>query len=231
MDDEIVGTVATGVEPERSLTQEHVNEIVKREKAAAADKVRREMEVLHRNEIEQLKSSAPTSMGGIPQEDLGAMEERLLKRMAEEQERKQNEILRAENEQLLRNAADMYHLKVAKGKDKFSDFEEVMRDFDPSAFPQVALEAADFDNTDEIMYELSKNPGKLMQLTGLFEKSPLLGRRELTKLSQSIVQNQEAKENNVSTNAPLSRLKSSTVGEDSGQVTLKDLKNADWLRG
>ncbi len=231
MDDEIVGIVATGAEPERSLTQEHVNEIVKREKAAAADKVRREMEALHRQEIEQLKSSAPTSMGGIPQEDLGAMEERLLKRMAEEQERKQNEILRAENEQLLRNAADMYHLKVAKGKDKFSDFEEVMRDFDPSAFPQVALESADFDNTDEIMYELSKNPGKLMQLTGLFEKSPLLGRRELTKLSQSIAQNQEAKENNVSTNAPLSRLKSSTVGEDSGQVTLKDLKNADWLRG
>lgn len=231
MDEEITGTVETAPAPDRNLTQEHVNEIVKREKAAAADKVRREMEALHRQEIEQMKSGIPKSVGGIQQEDMGVIEERLMKRFAEEQDRRQNDQLRAENEQLLRNAADMYHLKVAKGKDKFSDFEEVMRDFDPSAFPQVALESADFDNTDEIMYELSKNPGKLMQLTGLFEKSPIMGRRELTKLSQLIAQNQEAKENNVSTNAPLSRLKSSMVGEDSGQTTLKDFKNADWLRG
>jgi hypothetical protein len=53
----------------------------------------------------------------------------------------------------------------------------------------------------------------------------------MKKLSESISKNEEAKAENVSPNAPLSRLKSSNVGADTGKMSLKDYKNADWLKG
>jgi hypothetical protein len=62
--------------------------------------------------------------------------------------------------------------------------------------------------------------------------SPKMAKKEMEKLSQSIVKNQQAVQGNVSPREPLPRLKSSSsVGADTGEMTLRDYKNADWLRG
>jgi hypothetical protein len=148
------------------------------------------------------------------------------------QAKKEQERLEAEQREQLEKVASQYYLKMGKGKDKYSDFEEVMTDFDAAAFPQVALLAAHLDNTPDIMYELARNPHKLVQLNTLAERSPKLAQRELEKLSKSIVDNEHAVENAKVPSAPLSRLKSSTtVGADNGKMTVRDLKKADWLRG
>ncbi len=58
-----------------------------------------------------------------------------------------------------------------------------------------------------------------------------MAERMLKELASSIVKNQEAVENTVLPKAPLSRLKSSTtVGADNGEMTIRDLRNQDWLR-
>ena len=217
-------------EGEKTLTQSQVNEIVKREKANTAERVRREMEASREQEASR---SAPQN--GM---DPAALEEKIIQRLVEMDKKAQEEDLKREREaqdaerrQQVEKVASEFWLKMKNGKDQYSDFDEVMTDFDPSSFPQLAFLSAGMENTAGIMYELSKNPTKLAQLNLLAERSPKLAERELKKLSESIVKNEEAKADNVSPNAPLSRLKSSNVGADTGKMSLKDYKNADWLKG
>ena len=223
-------TQAPGSEVEKTLTQSQVNEIVKREKASTAERVRREMEASRQQE-----ASMSGSQNGM---DQSAMEEKIFNRIIEQAKKLEEEDLKrerdgqeAERRQQVEKVANEFWLKMKAGKDQYSDFDEVMTDFDPAAFPQLAFLSAGMENTAGIMYELSKNPSKLAQLNVLAERNPKLAEREMKKLSESIVKNEEAKAENVSPNAPLSRLKSSNVGADTGKMSLKDYKNADWLRG
>src|SRR5690606_40554862 len=67
-------------------------------------------------------------------------------------------------------------------------------DFDPAAFPQIVFLANQVDNTPEVIYELSKKPGKLAELQKLLEHSPQLARKQMINLSQSIKNNRERSE-------------------------------------
>ena len=87
------------------------------------------------------------------------------------------------------------------------------------------------DNTPAIIYELRKNPGKLADLAVLVERSPNMARSELTKLSESIKRNDEAKRTLQEAQDPLNRLKPSPVGADNGKRTIRDYKNSPFLRG
>lgn len=214
---------------EKMLPQSQVNALIGREKAA----VRQQM-------LAQMQQQQPQQMEPQgPQADFSQMEDRVFERMLakakeyeEMQARQEQERIEAEQRQQLEQVAQKYFMKIESGKDKLADFDEVMTDFDPGAFPQIAMLAAHTDNTAEVMYELAKNPHKLVQLNALAERSPKMAQREMTKLAQSISQNQQAIANDATPQAPLSRLKSSTtVGGDSGKMNIRDLRNQDWLRG
>jgi hypothetical protein len=58
-----------------------------------------------------------------------------------------------------------------------------------------------------------------------------MAKKQLERLAKSINANLDAKQNNVNAPPPLSQVKTSSVGVDSNKMTLKDLKNAKWLRG
>ncbi len=217
---------------EKLITQAQLNEIVRREKAAVAERVKREYEDA------QSKNGSPTSQSqnqNMP--NMADMEERMFNSMLERAKKMDEERLKREREQQIEQAkadfkvkADRYHLKMGEGKDKYSDFEEVMQDFEPDAFYNTVFLASEMENTADIMYELSKNPDKLARIDNLASKSPGMARRELTKLAESISANQQAKNDTVSAPTPLSRVKSSNVGADNGKQSLKDFKNADWLK-
>lgn len=220
-----------GVEPEKTLTQSQVNDIVKREKAQVAERVRREME-------SQMAGSKPDfDQEAIVQSVMNRVMEEA-KRYEELEAKKAKEAQDAQEKEMLQRKADEFYLRFNSGKDKYSDFEEVMRDFEPQDFPRVAFLAAEtgsdgqpFDTTG-IMYELAKSPQKLAYINELSFSSPKLAKREIERLNQSIIKNQQAVESNVTAREPLSRLKSSSsVGADTGQMTLRDYKNAPWLRG
>ncbi len=222
---------------EEMIAKSRVNDIVKREKAAAADKVRREMEALHAQEVERLRAQQPVSREQSPtsNEDLRAQMRQLMmeeaQKFEEEEEKRRYEAEQAELKQQLEKSAHQYLLNVEQGKSEFPDFDEVMKDFDMRNFSGVALLAGQMENTAAIMHELAQNPGKVAQLHILAQQSPLMAEKEMKKLAASISKNQQAANNNIQTNAPLSRLKSSTVaGADTGQMGLKDFKNADWLK-
>lgn len=222
------------------LPQSQVNEIVKREKAQVAERVRREMEA------QMAQQGNQSSMGGMSQApDIEAIKQEVLnhimqkaQEMDELEAKKAQEAKEAQEREAIQKTADDFYLRLGAGKDKYSDFEEVMMDFEPHAFPRVAFLAAETGSdgqpldTAGIMYELAKNPAKLTHLNDLAMHSPKMAKKEMERLSQSIARNQQAMQENVSPREPLSQMKSSSsVGADTGTMTLRDYKNADWLRG
>lgn len=219
------------------VPKSRVTNIVKEQRALAADKVRREMEELHANEIEKLKASQSNSIGGMDQ-SLPVMQEEARKVFQQELEKlRQQEADRldkAEHEhvqQATEKAVKDFYMKMAAGKEKFPELEEALNNFDLEAFEPVALIAGQMDNAPEIMMELSRSPEKAARILETGRASGRSALQEMQKLSKSIAKNQEALEDNVKTNAPLSRLKSSSVGADGGKMSLKDFKNADYNIG
>jgi hypothetical protein len=221
-------------EPEKTLPVSRVNEIVKREKGIAAEKVRKELEAQYSQELAHARSQSPKPV----QDDMTSLEDRVVNRlMAEAKKHEDAEAKRYHEEQerlQLEEANKLvqkYSSKMAQGKEFFDDFEETMGDFSPQAFPQLVYLAAQEENTPAIMYELAKNPLKLASLQKLAEMHPALAEKEMKKLALSISQNHQAVQGNVSAPQPLSRLKSSkSTGVDSGKMSVADFKNADWLR-
>jgi 16S rRNA C967 or C1407 C5-methylase (RsmB/RsmF family) len=130
-------------------------------------------------------------------------------------------------EELQREAtriADEYKSKMASGKEVYEDFEDVMADFNPQAFPNLVYLANTLDNTREVMYEIIKNPSKWATVAVLSERDPNAAKTMLNRISASIKANEQAKAAEREVQPPLNRLSSSTAGQDSGKLTLQDMK-------
>lgn len=227
MDEGLTGESPVEVPKERMLTETQVADIVKKEKHRAAERARLEYEAKLREQA-PLQSQNETSAGGI---DKDALKKEILDNIIEEGNRLREEAEREQMMKHLQDTADQYHHKIKKGSQLFDDYEEVMADFDPSAFPALIRLAAPMENLSEVMYELANNPSKLVEINDLAQRSPKLAEKQLQKLSASIGKNLEAKANVINAPAPLSKIKPSSVGADTGKMTLRDLKKQDFLRG
>lgn len=217
---------------QQNLTVEQVNKIVQREKAAAAEKAKQEAEAKFQQEIAALQAQQK-SMGGMTQSvDTDKIYEQVYGRIQQEQAAKQQQEQQAAYESEINKLTDTYLQKMGSGKDLYEDFEAVTAEFEPQAFPHVVVLASQLDNTPDVIYELSKNPQKLMTIAGLAERSPHMARQQLQRLSESIKQNQQAKSQNVDAPSPISGIKpSANAGSDGGGKTVRDLRKQPWLRG
>lgn len=210
---------------EKLLTQEQVNAIIGREKAAAAEKARREIEAQYQAQMQTQTNGqqAPQSMGGMATPNMDEIYQQVEARLRENAQRQAYE-------DQIRKVADTYLDKMATGAELFEDFNTVMQDFDPAKFPSVVYLVSEMENVPQVMYELANNPLKLASINHLAMTDERQAKRALQKLSQSISHNEIAKEEYVATNPPLSKLKPSSTGADKGMSTLQDFKNASWLR-
>lgn len=215
------------VEEEPMLPQSKVNEIVGRAKQAAYEKAKREaMQELEANAQAQLEAQRPEQqMAGQPAYDIDAMtqqiRERLIREAEEQRQREESERYALE----MNRIANDYYTKMGKGSELYDDFAEVTKDLNPASFKHLVILAADMDNTAEIMYELSQNPIKMLEIDTLAERDPNLAKRELVRLNKSIDANREALSNNRAASEPLSRMKpSSAASADGGAMSLRDFK-------
>lgn len=113
--------------------------------------------------------------------------------------------------------------KLSLAKDKYPDFEETLGNLEVHKFPEVVQIANNFDNTADIMYELGKNPSKAVILKQLAQLNPKMGALEIQRLSDSIKQNQTAKQT-PSAQPPLSQLTPSITKTTTGRLSLRELK-------
>jgi hypothetical protein len=219
-------------EQEKMLPQSEVNRIVGRQKELAAQRATEKAEAEFQQRLSEMESQASNSMGGIApsQEDIRGQMQSMLQ---EELQKQQDAMAQQRYQQEMERVANDYHASMATGPSMFEDFEKVTSEFKPEAFPYAVYLASQAENTPSLMYEMIKNPSKLLNIERLAEQDPDFAQRELMKLSNSIKENEKAKQDaqQQDTNSPLTRLTPNPVGTDNGAMTLRDLKKAPWLRG
>lgn len=238
-EEEVLKEDTESAPPEKMLPASQVNELIKKAKRKGEQKMQEQLDAA-KQQIEQLQSQQgqqqaqgqpetqqPQAQGIDPQQIQQQVMQLLQQQQQEAEQKRQQEQL----EQEVNQVAEQYFGKMAQGKDMFDDFEAMTADFNPAEFPQLVFLANQMDNTPAIIYELRKNPGKLADLAVLVEKSPNMARNELSKLSESIKRNDEAKRNLQEPQDPLNRLKPSPVGTDSGAKSVRDFKQASYLKG
>lgn len=214
------------LEAEETLPMSKVNSLIKREKESAAERVRREMQEQHAAELAKLQASQAQQPGVDIDKVYSEVESRLMKQIADRQQKMQQEADREEFKKLAAN----YHVGTERGKESYEDWDAVTSDFDPNEFPELALMIGKFDNVADIVYDLNKRPNTLANIHAVLKDSPSMANKMLKQVSDSIKENQKAKQQHVTAPAPLSRTKSSTVGADNRKMTLADLKKQPWLK-
>lgn len=223
-----VGQHEAEAQPEKMMSQPEVDKLV----GAVKAKERAQAEAQYRQMMQQSQAG---SMGGMQQPqgfDEDALLDRASKRMQStlDEQRKSYEL--EQQKAQINEVAHTYLEKMKQGPMLYEDFDQVTKSFKPAKFPQVAIWAAQQDNTPAIIYDLAKNPQKLAQLHVLALTDEEMAVEEMTKLSQSIKRNEEAVNSNVKSPSPLSKLKSSAAaGSDTGKRSVSDLRKQPWLRG
>jgi FtsZ-binding cell division protein ZapB len=211
------------VAQEKMIPVSRVEELVKKAKLKGRDAMQEEIEAVRR-ENEQLKAGGG-SMGGMAAPiDVDSLRQQILADL--KQQFQQQDETRAQ-EELQREAqrlADEYHGRMSAGKSQFEDFDEIMADFNPAAFPNLVYLATQVDNTPAVMYELMKNPSKWATAAVLAERDPNAAQNMINRMSASIKANETAKAQEREVNAPLSRMQSSPTGQDNGALGLRDFK-------
>ena len=216
-------------ETEKMIPQSQVNKIVK-QRTYDAIQAKRELEEKHQKEIEAIKAAAQQQTQRneqVPRElDANAIYQQVQERFNEEMRQRQ---LKEEMERV----ANSYLSKMEQGKQAYEDFEEITKEFDPTAFPQLTYLVSGIDNAADVIYDLARNPIKLAGLDRLAEKNPRQAQAELLKLSRSIAENRQAQadENSQSVSTPLDRLQASRISGSNDKMSISDLRNQPWLRG
>ena len=208
------------------IPQSEVNKIVGGVKLDAYEKGRRE--ALAEYEKQMAAQESISSSQNTNADNLNVTRDEL-ERMIEEKSRQ-----RVEQQQAQR-VVEQFVGKMKLGIQKYNDFEETVTKLDiPNLPPQIIDWANSMDNTADIMYEISKSPGKFANLLTLTVTSPRLAYDEFVRLSDSIKRNEEAKSKNVNMkqNEPLDQVKHSTIGIDNGAPkSVSDFRKQSWLRG
>lgn len=196
------------VPEEKVLKQSEVNELLFREKQAAFEKGKREALAA------QAQSQAPqANLGGMPQ-----ITDDHIRNLISEEAQKQTQL--AGVQQTISNFVQ----QMEAGKGKYSDFDETVAKLgNLQNIPHIVKMAADTGSAEDVMYELGRNPGKVASLTTLAYINPHLAESEMKRLVESIKMNQQAA-NEPSAKEPLSQVRPSTVGTDSGSPSMKDLR-------
>lgn len=210
---------------EKMLPVSRVEELVKKAKLKGRDSMQAELDAL-KAENAQLKTGG--SMGGMavaapvdPESIKQQILQDLQKQMQAANEQRAHQELMAEADRIKHS----YESKMSSGKDTYEDFDTVMSDFNPAAFPNLVYLANQVDNTPAVMYELMKNPSKWATLAVLSERDPNAAQNMISKISASIKANEQAKADEKIVPAPLGRMSSSTTGQDDGTKSVRDFKS------
>lgn len=131
---------------------------------------------------------------------------------------------RSTQEQHAQRIVQDFFTKLSAGKDKYQDFDQVTGDVEFRNFPNVVqLLTGYVDNPEDVMYALGSDRIKMANLEQLSHLSPNDAIVAIRRLSASIKDNQTASKVRMP-NEPLSQLKPSSTGTDSGDMAVKDLR-------
>lgn len=215
---------------ERRFNQSDVDSIVKRVKHEAVDTYRRQQseqpqyaqqkygETAQSSQLYGQQTSNPTQFDDTRYRQIAAEEaQRLRDQWLQDAQTKTQE-------DYAQRTVSNFFTKINTGKEKYQDFDKVTADIEYGRFPNVVqLLAEHVDNSSGVLYELGKDRIKMANLEVLAEKSPRDAIVQAQRLSQSIRDNEAAGSTHFP-NEPLSQMKPTNTGTDSGQLTIADFR-------
>lgn len=219
---------------EKMVPQSQVNDLITAKMAHAANKARAEAEAQYQQQLEALQKQQMQHNQTVPRDmDVSAMNQHINERVNAELMSRQKQLEEDALKREMEGLSNTYHAKMDQARQAYSDFNEITADFDPTEFPKITYLVAGIENGGDVVYELSKNPAKLAEMQALVEASPKMAQAQLLRLSRSISENRnvQAQAQGQNAAAPLDRLNPSRVMGSNGKPSIRDLRNADYLRG
>lgn len=213
---------------EKMLRQSEVNALIGRAKHDALEQGRQQAlaELSKQKTPENAKpeqvNQGQSSLGGMTQ-----LSPEEIENLIDEKARKYSE--EKSQQEWANQTAQTFVNKMTEGGKKYEDFQKVVGELNLPSMPELVQLTNHVDNTADVIYDLAKNPYKIANLLSLSQYNPGLAVREIQNLSNSIKHN-EASEKDVNPKAPLSQIKPSNFGTDSGEQTIRDLRNQSWAK-
>lgn len=208
------------VPEERSFRQSEVSDIVKNAKRDAVETYRR-MQAQQPQYVEQKYGDNTVNTPNNVGNDFRKIVSEEIQRSREEWEKNAIDRMNYDNAQKTLNN---FYSKVSQGREKYQDFDTVTGDIQLDKFPNVVQLLGDHaENSADILYELGKDMIKMSNLEDLAIKSPKGAIAAVSRLSQSIKDNEAAKNLKIP-NQPLSQLRPSNTGTDSGPMSVSDYR-------
>jgi hypothetical protein len=210
---------------ERLFKQQEVADLLTRERKEAVERYKRSAQPAQSQSPQQHQSNISTDdVRRIAAEET----QNLMEKTREDAQRN------AQMQEAERTASEFFG-KLAAGKEKYDDFDAVMGSVKDWGKLASAVGLANLvDNTHDVMYDLIKNPTKIAQIHSLAEISPDLALAEVQRMSAAHKLNEKATKTKMP-NAPLSQMRPSNTGTDSGDLSVSDYKkkygpNYNWNR-
>jgi hypothetical protein len=223
-------TAPVSAPEERTFKQSELNEIVKRAKYGAVEDYKRLQSEQpqyasqkHGDNASQTPQNQQFQPSNVPQESD-------IRRLAAEEANNYysklvQEARNSEDQQNAKRIADNYMAKVSAGKGKYADFDSVVGD--PRSygrFPNVVgILGTQVENAADVLYEMAKNPYKLVELENMARDYPDIAIKQAQRLSDSIRDNETAGKIKLP-NEPLSQMRPSNTGTDNGVMGVKDYR-------
>lgn len=183
----VISPEQAGAITEKMLPQSEVDRIVKSTKYSMAEKAKRDVEEARRQAFEQIQSQKDNSASNVAPVNQADFQTNFNNAFANFAEKLQAQKLEQEAQEI----ANQFFSKLAEGKKNYDDFEEAFEGVDFKAISNTVQLANKLDNTADVMYELAKNPRKMIDFEIMADRMRGKAESELKKLSLSIKQNKE----------------------------------------
>lgn len=225
MSDGVVETNVSAGNEEKLIPQSMVNSIVAREKAEAAERARKSLEVEFQ---EKYKSPAIDKDALYAEFEQKFLAKNMQDRRAEEERKKAEEEAAVQAE--FKRITQEYDAKLSLGKGSYDDYDEVMAEFPHAMHNALVLGTVNLPNTYDVMYYLANHPVRANELENTAARNWKGFMKELNSLSKSLLENKEAAAREPKIRAPITRNKSDSVGSNSIDRSWEDLAKDPSLR-
>jgi hypothetical protein len=205
------------------LSKTTVSKIVERERLKAFEKGKQEaLMELQQQQMQQeqapaQQAQAPQSLGGMAQLSAADIERMIAEKAPQMLQEHVNNL---KTEQMVTS----FVAKMQAAEAKYPGLEAKLNDLDYNSMAPLVGLANDMENTGDIMKELLDNPMKMANLLTLQYTQPMLAKRAMTELSNSIRTNQEALAQEKQAQDPMSQLKPSNAGMDNSAMSVQDFR-------
>jgi hypothetical protein len=217
--------------PEKTFTRDELAKITDRTKRETEEKVRRdvlaEMQKKTLEEAERFQPQVPQSTQGLSQQQQ-PQSQYLTREDLYNDRVQQAKIIQ---DRLDMDVAQSFMQKIELAKQENPEFEkEVMTPLKIGGLPMPIVNLLNsVDNVGDVLKEMADRPSTFTEIMNSYAWSPELARKALYRLSNSIKTNKDAIKQ-PKAEPPLSQIKQSPTGKDSGKLTVNDLRKLPQYR-